>query len=103
MANRLGDAMSEEKHNDKVRKVGVMHVAFELLHAMLHLPDDVRIVFTMSGGYPRAVTFGLAGGALPDLPIDQGMEAAVVQAIYEGTPERPRFVRFERIDDESAH
>lgn len=89
------DAMSEEK----IRNAGVMHVSFELLHSMLRLPDDVRIVFTLSGAYPRAVTFGLAGGDLPELPSGKGMESAVVQARYEGTPENLRFIRFERIDD----
>lgn len=91
--------MNEEKDGSRMRKAAVMHMPFELLHAMLRLPDDVRIVFTLSGASPRAVTFGLAGGDLPELPVGKGMEASVVQARYEGSFETPRFVRFERVDD----
>lgn len=89
--------MSEEKP-DEVKSFGrraMLHVTFELLHSLLRLPPNVRIVGLEDDS--MFVNLVLEGGELPEhffrCPIP------IVKPIYEHA-QAVRFLRFERIDDE---
>lgn len=91
------DAMSEEK-NDRKQAAALLPISVEVLHQLLRLPTEVRIVSAVSNdSRPGLVTLQLEGGDLPrGYP---GEDLPEVAAVYEAF-EVPTFVRFERIEDD---
>lgn len=89
--------MNKEKSDGK-QAAGLLPINVELLHQLLRLPAEVRIVCAVNNErQPGIVTLRLAGGDLPcGCP---GEDIPEVTAVYEAF-HVPTFVRFERIDDE---
>ncbi len=94
--------MSEEKSNDEKQGAAMLPLTVELLHELLQLPRDIKIVCTLCGDcYPAMIQRGtiwlrIEGKGLPQGVV--GADVSVINAIYE-TKYVPQFLRFERIDD----